>query len=89
MRCRFPRYLTQPFQILWFEPDDLAICTVFFLVWQQFKGWFLFAAIFVGTYAYSHLKRQYPRGFLRHTLYFIGFAPMKGYPTFFEKVFQE
>ena len=85
---KFPQYLTQPFQVLWFEPDDLAIMTASFIFAQQFGGFFWLTLLIV-PWAYSHLKRQYPRGFLRHSLYFIGIAPMKGYPQFFERDFQE
>lgn len=88
MTRKFPQYLTQPFQVLWFEPDDLAIMTASFILAQQFGG-YLWLTMIVVPWAYSRFKRQYPRGFLRHILYFIGLAPMKGYPQFFERDFLE
>ena len=88
MQCRFPQYLTKPFQVLWFEPDDLAVMTSSLIIANQFGG-YLWLLLIVLPWGYSHLKRQYPRGFLRHLLYFVGIAPMKGYPTFFDSHFQE
>jgi hypothetical protein len=38
---------------------------------------------------YAKLKKRYPRGFMKHALYFIGFLELRGYPTFFEKEFTE
>lgn len=83
---RFPQYLSQPFQILWFEPDDMAFMAVGFIFAQKFGGvfWFLMFAL---PWIYGRMKKRYPRGFLRHTLYFTGIAPMRGYPHFFQKHF--
>lgn len=83
---RFPQYLSQPFQILWFEPDDMAFMAVGFIFAQKFGGifWILMFAL---PWIYGRMKKRYPRGFLRHTLYFVGIAPMRGYPHFFQKHF--
>jgi hypothetical protein len=39
--------------------------------------------------SYGLLKRRYPRGFLRHMFYMIGWTKLHGYPTFFEEEFVE
>ncbi|MFW9603790.1 MAG: type IV conjugative transfer system protein TraL [Trichlorobacter sp.] len=88
METRFPHYLSQPFQVLWFEPDDLAVMTAAFIIAQQFGGW-LWLLLILAPAWYRRLKRRHPRGFLRHALYWLGLAPMHGYPPFFSDRFHE
>ena len=85
---RFPQYLSSPFQILWFETDDLAIIAVFFVLALLLGGLF-WVALFVAPYLYSMVKRLYPRGYLRHVLYFVGLINMKPYPNYFDNNFLE
>ncbi len=85
---RFPQYLSAPFQVLWFESDDLVIALIFYVLALLYGGvfWLLIAG---GPYAYSSVKKRYPRGFLKHSLYFMGLVRMRGYPEFFETEFYE
>jgi type IV conjugative transfer system protein TraL len=85
---RFPQYLSSPFQVLWFETDELVIVVVF-LIFALIFGYLFWLFLFVGPYLYTRLKKKYPRGFLRHVLYFIGLIRIKGYPSYFEKEFFE
>ncbi len=85
---RFPQYLSSPFQVLWFETDELIIVVVF-LIFALIFGYLFWLLLFIGPYLYTRLKKKYPRGFLRHVLYFIGLIRMKGYPSYFEKEFFE
>jgi type IV conjugative transfer system protein TraL len=85
---RFPQYLSSPFQVLWFETDELVIVVVF-LIFALIFGYLFWLLLFVGPYLYTRLKKKYPRGFLRHVLYFIGLIRLKGYPSYFEKEFFE
>jgi len=86
MKRRFPQYLSSPFQVLWFETDELGIIFLFFTVALIYGGvsWIMLLA---GPWMYSKLKKKYPRGFLRHLLYFMGLVSMKGYPSYFEEEF--
>jgi type IV conjugative transfer system protein TraL len=88
MKKRFPQYLASPFQVLWLESDELVIGLVCFVLAVCLGNvtWLLTIA---GPYAYIKAKKRYPRGFLRHVLYFIGVVQMNGYPTYFEKEFVE
>ena len=86
MSKRFPQYLSAPFQVLWFETDELGLLVIFFLLAMLF-GSFFWILIFVGPHLYSGVKAKYPRGFLKHSLYFLGILKMKGYPLFFEHRF--
>jgi type IV conjugative transfer system protein TraL len=86
MKRRFPQYLSSPFQVLWFETDELGIIFLFLTVGLIYGGW-SWLLLLAGPYAYSRLKHKYPRGFLRHLLYFMGLISMKGYPSYFEKEF--
>ncbi|HZR45797.1 MAG TPA: type IV conjugative transfer system protein TraL [Candidatus Manganitrophaceae bacterium] len=85
---RFPQYLSQPFQVLWLESDELIIALIFYIIALLF-GSIFWLMIVGGPYLYSTQKKRYPRGFLKHCFYFIGLVRLKGYPTFFEDEFQE
>lgn len=86
--ARFPRYLNAPVQVLWWEVDQIALAAVAYAFGLMY-GWIVFSFLAVALWYYSSKKKLYPRGFLKHTLYFIGFIDFKGYPTFYEKVFFE
>ena len=83
---RFPQYLNKPFQVLIFEPDDMAFMVVEYVLAQKFGGIF-WSVMLLLPWGYSRLKNNYPRGLLRHTLYFVGIAPLKRYPHFFQNKF--
>lgn len=87
-RTRFPLYLSRPFQILWFEADEIVIGSIFYLLTNILTIWFLPLIIF-GPYFFKSIKKTRPRGFLKHLFYMLGFAKFKGYPIYFEKDFQE
>jgi type IV conjugative transfer system protein TraL len=86
---RFPQYLSSPYQVLWMESDELAIFLIFLILALVFSSWLLVVLMCGGPYVYSVLKKKYPRGFLRHVLYFTGLISMRGYPSFFESDFME
>lgn len=88
MEKRFPRYLSEPYQVLWFEPDDLGCVFFMFFLAVCFGGvfWLLLPA---APWAYMRAKKNYPRGFFKHCLYFVGLVPMAGYPHYFEDEFIE
>ena len=86
---KMPQYLTQPYQLLWFEPDDMTVMTLAYLMAMIFGGWFWWLMMIVLPTAYSRMKRNHPRGFLRHSLYMLGWTKMDGYPQFFEDEFIE
>lgn len=86
---QFPQYLSKPYQVLWFEPDDLCLMFTGLIIFGiRIGGWFwiLVPIIPVG---YSRLKRNYPRGFIKHMGYFLGIIPFKGYPSYFQQKFME
>jgi hypothetical protein len=84
----FPQYLSAPFQILWYESDELALF-MFSLVLALMYGSVFWLLLIVGPYAYSRIKRKRPRGFLCHLLYMAGLIRMRNYPGYFEKEFSE
>ncbi|RMG69972.1 MAG: type IV conjugative transfer system protein TraL [Nitrospirae bacterium] len=89
MKKKFPQYLSAPYQVLWMEVDEMAVFFTLLIFVYIFTSWITFFLMIIGTYLYSVTKKKYPRGFLKHCLYFLGFIDMKGYPTFFEKEFLE
>jgi type IV conjugative transfer system protein TraL len=84
----FPQYLSAPFQILWYESDELALF-MFILMLALLYGGIFWILLLAGPYLYSRIKRQKPRGFLCHLLYMAGIIRMKNYPSYFEKEFVE
>ena len=85
---KFPQYLSRPFQVLWFEVDELAIFTFTLTVALIYGG--LAWIVFVGVqYGYIRTKRSKPRGFLKHLLYACALLQMKNYPGYFEQEFHE
>ncbi len=86
---RFPRYLTAPIQVLWFDSDDMAIIFSILGLYLMFSSWLLFAAMILVPWQYRRMKKRYPRGFFHHMLYQIGISTLKHYPLSFEKEFYE
>lgn len=87
--AQFPQYLSKPYQVLWFEPDDIAvIIATAFIFGVKIGGWFWLCVLAVPI-AYGRLKRNYPRGFIKHVGYFLGIFSFKGYPTYFQQKFME
>jgi len=85
---QFPQYLSKPFQVLWFEVDELVIF-LFSLTLALIYGKFMWIVFFLTQYFYTRTKRKKPRGFLKHILYVLGFVQMKNYPEYFQQVFHE
>jgi len=85
---KFPQYLSRPFQVLWFEVDELAIFLFTLTVALVYGGlaWIFFIAI---QYGYIRTKRRKPRGFLKHLLYACALLKMNNYPGSFEQEFHE
>ncbi|MDY0300517.1 MAG: type IV conjugative transfer system protein TraL [Trichlorobacter sp.] len=86
--CRFPKYLSSPLHILWWEIDEVAIimmclcmCLLFGNIW-----WIL---LFVLPVVYSQLKKRAEKGFLKHLLYQLGLVKIDGYPHYYEQEFYE
>ena len=84
----FPQYLSKPFQILWFEVDELVIF-LFTLTLALIYGKFMWIAFLAIQYFYTRTKRIKPRGFLKHIFYMLGLLEMKNYPEYLQKEFHE
>jgi len=85
---RFPQYLHRPYQVLWFESDDMGIISLCFILAIIFGGLF-WVSLIVIPFLYMKFKKAYPRGYLRHLMYFMGIIRFKKYPDFFVKEFVE
>lgn len=85
---KMPQYLSCPYQILWFEPDDLSIMLIGYVLAMTFGGFF-WLVMFGAPLGYTLVKRRYPKGMLRHFFYMLGWTRLHGYPTFFEEDFVE
>jgi len=87
-RVRVFQYLHRPYQVLFFEEDDLVLLVLALILALCFGGklWIL---IIPFTFFYASLKRRLPRGYLRHIFYATGLVKLKGLPTFFEDKFNE
>jgi len=87
-RVRVFQYLHRPYQVLFFEEDDLVLLVLALILALCFGGKF-WILIIPFVFGYASLKRKLPRGYLRHLLYATGLVKLKGLPTFFEDKFNE
>jgi type IV conjugative transfer system protein TraL len=85
---KFPQYLSKPFQVLWFEVDELVIF-LFSLTFALIYGKIMWLVFVLTQYFYTRTKRKKPRGFFKHILYVLGFVKMKNYPEYFQREFHE
>lgn len=85
----FPAHLGAPLQVLFWETDDLLLMMMAFILAMVTDEWYCYASIFFVPMLYGRLKRNRPKGFLRHLLYYSGFLTMKGYPIYFDRDFRE
>jgi len=85
---KFPQYLSKPFQVPWFEVDELVLC-LFFLTLALLYGKLMWVVFLVSQYFYTKTKRSQARGFLKHVLYVFGLIKMKNYPDYFQQEFHE
>ncbi len=77
---KFPQYLHRPYQVLWFEPDDMGLVSILFMLCILFGGWPFWVALFVVPYVYMKFKSNAPRGFFKHLLYHLGVYGIKIFP---------
>ena len=89
MKSKFPRHLSAPIQILWWEEDQLVLFAVSYITGVYFSGGVGWILALLTHFMYPKYKRASPRGFLKHSFYFIGLARLRGYPSHFEKDFWE
>ena len=88
MDVYFPQYIGRPLTFWILEPDDAGIGIIGLLFAYMFGGFFWLTPILL-PYAYMKAKSRYPRSFLKHTFYFMGFTNLKFYPSYFENEFLE
>lgn len=85
---RIPQNLHKPIQVLWWDADEFSILFIF-LVGALIFWWGFFIPMIVVPHLYGRVKKRYPRGFLRHSLYFAGIRDFNIYPSYLEKEFSE
>ncbi|WP_429885533.1 type IV conjugative transfer system protein TraL [Geoalkalibacter halelectricus] len=85
----WPAYLGSPLQVLFWETDDLLMIMMGFVIAQSTDNIWTWSLIVVIPVIYGRIKKDRPKGFLRHLLYFGGFIKMEGYPLYFDKTFRE
>ncbi len=87
-QIKFPQYLSRPFQILWWEQDELILILMLFEAAWLYGGlfWVFFIVL---PYMLNKGKKKYNRGFVQHFFYAAGLTELKGYPSYFEKEFSE
>jgi len=75
-------------QVLFMESDEASVFVLFFGLAFIFGGYLWLLSILV-PWIYHHYKKQYPRGFLKHVLYYCGFQSLEKYPSYYEDEFFE
>lgn len=83
-----PQYLHQPIKVLWFDIDELVLINILFMLAMIF-GYFFWLLLVVLPVMVSKMKKNKPRGFLKHYLYKMGVINFKNIPPYFEKKFVE
>lgn len=87
-RVRVPKFMHLPLQILWFDTEEISIIMIGYTIGLVFGG-LAWIALVLGPVFYIPIKRKQPRGFMKHMLFRIGLAHLKGYPGPEAKVFSE
>ena len=88
MKRLFPRYLSAPLQILFWDTDELCLIKISFTIAMIFGSW-SYLLVIVVPWGYGRVKKRYPRGFIRHVFYFAGILKIHNYPDFSEELFLE
>lgn len=86
--CRCPQYLSCGIQMLWWEQDEVVVLMVC-LCLALFIGGYMWLTLAICPAVYGRLKKNYPKGFLKHYGYSLGLMRLEGYPTAYEKHFVE
>lgn len=85
---KIPQYLHRPYQVLFFEVEELVVFIMILFFALVFGG--IFWLVFLpAPFILSRLKKKYPRGYLKHYLYRLSLLQFKGAPTSFENEFYE
>jgi len=82
-RYRVPKFLHRPYQVLFFDSEDLGLIFFFFMFAFLFGGIF-WILLFAGPFFIFRKKRKSPRGYIKHLLYLTGIYTFKGSPSAFE-----
>lgn len=85
----FPRYISAPTQILFFEMDEAALFFSLLGVAMMFETWIFWIFMIALPIGYHAFKTRYPKGFVIHVFYFLGWLKFDGYPNYFQQRFVE
>jgi hypothetical protein len=77
-----------PAQLLWFEMDDIIVMAVGYVIANILGGWFWLAMVALPV-PYMYIKKNKPRGFLKHSIFISGLYTFDGYPNYFAQKFRE
>jgi len=88
MQKKFPQYLSEPFQVLLFESDDIVLFLLSIVVAHATGGFFWLLPV-LSPILSTKIKRNFPSGYGKHVLYFLGIVKIKGSPDAFVKEFSE
>lgn len=85
---KIPQNLHKPITVLWWDADEFAIIAFFAMLTALVN--IKFAIFLFGIpWALRHIKKNYPRGFLKQIFYFLGIQEISGYPPYYEREFNE
>ena len=82
------RYLYKPYRVLWFETEELALMAIGLLTSISITVFMIFPFLFL-VYLVRKCKKKYPRGYLKHLAFHLGYYRFKGAPASYEREFQE
>lgn len=85
---RIPQYLHRPYQVLFFEVDELFALIIMLFLAISF-GTIFWVLLVPYMYMLSYFKKKYPRGYLKHLFYVLGLINFKNAPSYYETKFYE
>ncbi|WP_305045023.1 type IV conjugative transfer system protein TraL [Geoalkalibacter sp.] len=85
----WPAYLSSPFQVLFWETDELLMIVMGLVIALLSDALWTWSLVIIIPVIYCRIKKDRPKGYLYHLLYFAGFIKMEGYPLYFDNTFQD
>jgi hypothetical protein len=85
---KVPKWLHRPYQVLFFDSEDLGLIFFCLMLGFLFGGIFWIIGLSV-PFLVLKKKSKSPRGYIKHLFYLVGLYRFKGCPSVFEDKFWE
>lgn len=89
MSARIPRHLHLPTQFMALLTVEVAMLMVGYFLFLVIGHWSIAVAAVSVVWAHVKFRERFPRGYLGHLLWSLGFAKLDGYPSPTSRSFEE